>query len=186
MIINYKDHLIFAFSDTHDHYHKLQIPTNVEIIICAGDVINGFSTNDLEYFFKWYSLIPAELKIFVAGNHEIIFDLFPEKAKSLIPDNIVFLENSGITYKDINFYSAVARSWLHSEIEIPKNTDFFISHGPAEGVLDDNQGCSLLRKAVFKSKPAYHIFGHIHQLGNQTTKINNINFCNVSCWNETH
>lgn len=184
MIINYKGLRIFIFSDTHGYHHKLALPTNIDVIICAGDVVSGFSNTELEYFFKWYASIPAGLKIFVAGNHELIFDLFPQKAKSFIPNNIILLENSGITYKEVYFYSVVARAWLHYEIEIPENTDILITHGPPKGILDDHQGCALLRKAVFKSKPAYHLFGHIHSLGNHTKTIKNIRFCNVSCQNQ--
>ncbi|MEG0950140.1 MAG: metallophosphatase domain-containing protein [Bacteroidales bacterium] len=184
MIINYKGVRIFIFSDTHGDHHKLPIPTNIDIIICAGDVVNGLSNPELERFFKWYASIPADLRIFVAGNHELIFDLFPEEAKSLIPNNIVLLENSGISYKKIKFYSVAARGWLHYETEIPNNTDILITHGPPLGILDNQQGCALLRKAVFKSKPAYHLFGHIHSLGNHTKTINNIRFCNVSYQNQ--
>ncbi|MEG1574649.1 MAG: metallophosphoesterase [Bacteroidales bacterium] len=184
MEIKYKGHSIFAFSDTHGYHQKMIVPPDTEILICAGDVTSGFSDYELKEFFRWYASQPANLKIFVAGNHEIIFDLLIEKAKSLIPDNVVLLENSGITYKDINFYAAAARSWLHHEIIIPEKTDFFITHGPAEGILDNEQGCLLLRKAVFKSKPQYHIFGHVHELGFQMDKINDIRFCNVSYFNK--
>lgn len=184
MIIHYKGHRIFIFSDTHGSHQKLSIPENIEIVICAGDVTNGFSGTELNQFLKWYASIPADLRIFVPGNHEIIFDLFPQTAESFIPDNIVLLENSGIVYKNINFYSVAARAWLHYEMEIPQNVDFLITHGAPEGILDEHQGCPLLRKMVFRSKPTYHVFGHIHSLGNRKIKINTINFCNVSYWNK--
>ena len=184
MKINYKRHSIFAFSDTHGYHQRLIIPEGTEILICAGDVTSGFSSSELTQFLIWYSSLPAKLKIFVAGNHEIIFNSFIEKAKSLIPNDIVLLENSGIMYKDISFYSVAARSMLRNDITIPENTDFFITHGPVEGVLDNEQGCPLLRKAVFRSKPKYHIFGHVHGFGSQMEEINNIRFCNVSYFNK--
>lgn len=184
MIIDYKGHRIFIFSDTHGCHQKLSIPENIEILICAGDVTNGFSGSEMEHFFKWYASIPADLRIFVPGNHEIIFDLFPQRAKLTLPDNVVLLENTGISYKGITFYSVAARSWLHSETEIPANIDFLITHGPPEGILDEHRGCPLLRETVFKSKPVYHVFGHIHSLGGKREVINNIRFYNVSYWNK--
>lgn len=120
----------------------------------------------------------------MVGNHEIIFDLLPQKARALIPGNVVLLENSGITYKCINFYSVAARSCMHQEVKIPANTDFLITHGPPVEILDDDRGCRLLRKAVFESKPKFHLFGHIHHLGYQRKTINNIHFCNVSVWDK--
>ena len=37
MIINYKNHKIFAFSDTHGLNYRLKIPKDADILICAGD-----------------------------------------------------------------------------------------------------------------------------------------------------
>ena len=37
MLIEYKNHKIFAFSDTHGFNDRLQIPKDADILICAGD-----------------------------------------------------------------------------------------------------------------------------------------------------
>lgn len=51
---------------------------------------------------------------------------------------------------------------------IPSDLDVLITHGPPHGILDRtdrgvNAGCELLRVAVERVKPRYHIFGHIHR-----------------------
>lgn len=40
MIIPYKNRTIFAFSDTHGLHSRLTIPSEADILICAGDGIN--------------------------------------------------------------------------------------------------------------------------------------------------
>ena len=48
MTVNYKGHKIFAFSDTHGMYRKLEVPADADILICAGDACEGFNPADLQ------------------------------------------------------------------------------------------------------------------------------------------
>ena len=38
-MIRINDINIFAFSDTHGNHHRLQVPEDADIVICAGDVV---------------------------------------------------------------------------------------------------------------------------------------------------
>ncbi len=109
MLIEYKCHKIFAFADTHGMYRRLQVSADADILICAGDACEGFNPAELKDFFAWYSSIPARLRIFVAGNHDMVFDKQPEYARRLIPDGITFLENNGIEFDGIKLHSVPAR-----------------------------------------------------------------------------
>ena len=42
MYFNYKGQSIFAFSDTHGMHRGLRIPSDIDILICAGDVISDY------------------------------------------------------------------------------------------------------------------------------------------------
>lgn len=171
-----------AFSDTHGKHRYLEMPNDMDILICAGDGINTFSIDEFRDFLSWYVSIPAKLRIFVAGNHELFFDLFPETSRKLIPDGIVFLENEGYDFLGMRFYSVPARTWLHQPVAIPKDVDFLITHGPAFGFLDEGQGCRLLRESVLNSNPLYHLFGHIHTQGGKMMQNRWTTFYNVSCF----
>lgn len=165
MLIEYKDHKIFAFSDTHGMYRRLEVPTDADILICAGDACEGFNPADLKDFFKWYKAIPAKLRIFVSGNHDRIFNVKPDYARSLVPDEIVYLENDGIEFDGIKFYSVPARPYLKTQTAIPPDIDFLITHGPAYSHLDNGLGCKNLYLSVALAHPKYHIFGHVHEEG---------------------
>lgn len=184
MLIPYLKHNIFAFADTHGLHNRLTIPPETDILICAGDGVNNIDDDELQRFLCWYANQPAKLRIFIAGNHELQFDLYPQEAVAMIPKGITFLENSGCEYDGISFYSVAARPWLHQENRLPANIDFLITHGPAKGFLDDNNGCCLLRNMILKYKPHYHIFGHIHSLGNQIKTEAKTSFLNVSYFNQ--
>ena len=108
MLIDYKGHNIFAFSDTHGMYRRLPILADADILICAGDACEGFNPDDLQDFFAWYTSIPAKLRIFVPGNHDRIFNQEPARARNLIPGGVVYLENEGIEFDGIKFYSVPA------------------------------------------------------------------------------
>lgn len=180
MNLKYKNQKIFAFSDTHGMYRRLSIPKDVDILICAGDGVMEFTPDELRDFLEWFASIPAKLRIFVAGNHELLFELSPHEAAQMIPDGIIFLEDEGIEYEDISFYSVPARAWLHQDIILPNNIDFLITHGPALGFLDEESGCPYLRNAILDGKPRIHIFGHIHSQGGKSAKSGATTFYNVS------
>lgn len=181
MLIEYKGHKIFAFADTHGMYRRMTVPTEADILICAGDACEGFVVKDLKDFFDWNKGIPATLRVFVAGNHDMIFDEQPDYARSLIPKGIVFLENEGIEFDGIKFFSVPARPYLKSPATLPQDLDFLITHGPAYGYLDRGLGCKNLFLSMARAHPKYHIFGHVHEEGlNRKAMLGGTTYLNVS------
>lgn len=181
MVIPFKGHTIFAFADTHGMYRRLAIPAEADILICAGDACEGFNPADLQDFFAWYTSIPAKLRFFVPGNHDRIFSQEPTRARNLIPGGVVYLENDGIEFDGIKFYSVPARPYLKTPISIPSGIDFLITHGPAYSYLDRDLGCKQLFLSVASARPKYHIFGHVHEEGLQRkAMLGGTTFLNVS------
>ena len=185
MTIEYKGHKIFAFSDTHGMYRRLDVPEDANILICAGDACEGFNPADLVDFFIWYAAIPAKLRIFVPGNHDRVFNTNPDRAKALVPDSIVYLENDGIEYDGIKFFSVPARPYLNAPAPIPAGVDFLITHGPANSYLDRDMGCKQLYMSVASARPKYHFFGHVHEEGlKRKAMLGGTTFLNVSYFEE--
>ena len=186
MVIPFKGHTIFAFSDTHGMYRRLSIPTDADILICAGDACEGFNPADLQDFFAWYTSIHAKLRIFVHGNHDRIFDQEPVRGRNLIPGGVVYLETDGIEFDGIKFYSISARPFLRdTTASIPSGIDFLITHGPAYSYLDRDLGCKQLFLSVSSARPKYHIFGHVHEEGLQRkAMLGGTTFLNVSYFEE--
>ncbi|MDL2291550.1 metallophosphoesterase [Bacteroides sp. OttesenSCG-928-F21] len=185
MQFTYKSQNIFAFSDTHGMHRKLPIPSDANILICAGDVLPNFSVDGLGDFFDWFVACPAKLRIFVPGNHEIVFDFYPQKTKQLIPEGIVILEDKVFEYEDITFYSITDKASQHyavlgQEIDMPKNVDILITHQPPEGFLDNGCGDSVFRNIVLQKRPKNHLFGHIHAEGEKSEIGTWTEFYNVS------
>ena len=174
---------ILAISDTHGKHRLLELQ-EADIIIHAGDACQDGDESELEDFFQWFSGLTIRHKIFIAGNHDLIFDLEPECAKKLIPKNVIFLEDNGIGIEGIHFYGLVARPWMHTVVPMPENIDVLISHGPPRGILDENSGCPILRKVVDKIKPSVHLFGHIHSCGGNSVIVNSTTFYNVASFPE--
>lgn len=182
MMIRYKGYRIFAFSDTHGMHEKLSIPAHIDILICAGDVETD--SCNLQTFMKWYASIPAKLRLFVPGNHDLSFDLNPLQAQREVPQNIVLLQNEGFTFNEQTFYSLEARPWLFGSTSIPNNVDILITHGAAKGFLDNGKGCTYLTDAIVEAKPKMHLFGHIHECGGCSLKSSEMIFHNVSIYQE--
>lgn len=185
MRLNLRGHSIFAFSDTHGMYRRLIVPTDADILICAGDACEGFSPDQLKDFFTWYVSIPAKLRIFVAGNHDMVFDEQPEYARGLVPKGVLLLENDGIDFDGIRIHSIAARPYLKAPVTLPEGIDILVTHGPAYGHLDRGTGDKDLFLAIAKARPKYHIFGHVHEEGLKRESVfGGTTFLNVSYFEE--
>lgn len=183
MMIEYKSLRIFAFSDTHGLHRNLSVPCNLDVAICAGDVESGFGLESLRKFAQWYETVPAPLRFFVIGNHDLSFEFEPLQAKEILQrHHIYLLENNAVVFGGVCFSSIPARPWLHQTMVIAPNTDFLITHGPALEALDAGLGCALLRQAIVDVPPRYHLFGHIHQLGGNEMRKNGVIYANVSAY----
>jgi hypothetical protein len=68
---------------------------------------------------------------------------------------------------------------------LPDGLDFLITHGPAYGHLDRGEGDRNLYLAIAKSRPMYHIFGHVHEEGLKREAIIELTtYLNVAYFNK--
>ena len=173
---------IVAISDTHGYHQQVQLPKG-DLLIHAGDVSKRGLEAEIVDFLNWFQQQDFKHKIFIAGNHDFFF----EKAEAqviadLIPPNVTYLNDSGITIEGINIWGSPVQPWFYNwafnrqrgeEIDqhwqlIPKNTDILITHGPPKGILDLTSrglqvGCEKLLEKIQEVAPIYSIFGHIHE-----------------------
>jgi hypothetical protein len=173
---------LVLISDKHGLHHRIgQLPEG-DILVHAGDFMNaGYDPNEAISFNRWLGQQPFEYRIVCAGNHDRIFENFPEEARLLL-SNGIYLEESGFTIEGLSFwgspYTPEFLDWafmypLGSQARghwdrIPDKLDVLITHGPPFGILDQTRrngthlGCEELLKAVTKRRPRVHVFGHIH------------------------
>ncbi len=171
---------IICIADTHNRHSQIEIPKG-DIIIHAGDYTEAGTRVETLNFLNWYSNLPHPHKILVSGNHDFYLEKHIDQKEEIIPDNIHYLHDSGVTIKNLHFWGApytpgngnwafnlssgkeLAKRWD----KIPPGTDFLITHSPPFGILDelDNKrhiGCDNLLRRVNSLKIPYHIFGHNH------------------------
>lgn len=187
---------IVLISDTHTF--TPYVP-NGDILIHAGDFTSTGKEGEIRKFRKWMQSLPHKNKVIIAGNHDLMFENNPNKALSLLGNEVIYLKDSFIIIDGIKIYGAPWTpffcNWAFNilintgELEkkwslIPNDTDILITHGPSYGILDttlrqESVGCSALKQAIDRVKPMLHVCGHIHeQYGIE--KHNNIYFANVS------
>ena len=183
-MIHLKQMAIFAFSDTHGNHRELQVPESADIVICAGDAVeDNLQGGEYDDFVDWFSSLPAKYKIFIPGNHELSFEL--GQAESIIQQftasNIIILQDSIIDCNGVLICSISGNAVIADE-DIPTDIDVLVTHRPPFGILDEDMGSTEILNFVLRSKPQYHIFGHIHttsggkfMLG--TTMCHNVSFC---------
>lgn len=191
---------ILLISDTHgkhnwfERVHKLPM---ADMIIHAGDVTSVGDIWEIEPFLQWFSGLPYEYKVFIAGNHDYGFETNRYTVRGMIPDNVIYLEDSGVEIEGLKLWGTpVTKPFMNwafnvetdKRIEhwnmIPDDTDILITHSPPYGIKDistyshEHVGCQYLTAAVKnRIKPKIHVFGHVHtdygiEEGVDTTFIN--------------
>lgn len=181
MIIEYQQKRLAVFSDTHGKHRKLPL-IKVDLAIHLGDACTFGNNTQFIDFLDWFRQYPAKYKLFIAGNHELQWQFDPEEFLKMFPKEIIFLENRYILLEGINFVPVPATMSLqrYPRLKLPKKTDFILTHVPPKGILDNDLGCTKLRKFVEKLQPSYHLFGHIHETGGECIKTDKTNFINTS------
>jgi len=174
---------IVAISDTHGKHRDLQPLPKGDVLIHSGDVSRGGTKEQITDFLKWFAAQNHTHKIFIAGNHDFFFEQAnPEEINSIIPDGVIYLNDSGMKINGVQFWGSPITPWFNNwafnrdrgdEIKkhwelIPDDTNVLITHGPPFGILDETvygnrTGCEDLLLRVDQVKPKFHIFGHIHE-----------------------
>lgn len=200
---------IVCISDTHNCNEQISVPDG-DILIHAGDATITGTVDEIVLFNEWFTNLPHKYKVFVAGNHDWLFETNNRFARNLLDKSIIYLQDSSVEIEGLKIYGApwqprffdwafnlnrgaeMAEKW---EL-IPDDVDVLITHGPPNGILDEvprknfieNTGCEELIKKVEKlrlNNLKLHIFGHIH-CGYGTTEENGVTFVNASNCDESY
>ena len=172
---------LVAISDTHGRVADLELPAG-DVLVHAGDATMGGTLDEVESFSRWFSARPHRHKVFVAGNHDRLFQLHRDLAQRILGPAITYLRDSPAIIEGIMFYGSPWTPWFNDwafNLErgvqirerwdrIPYSTEVLVTHGPPAGVLDrtgpgkPSKGCEDLGRRLNVVKPRLHLFGHIH------------------------
>jgi len=197
---------IVCLSDTHNCNEQIAVPDG-DILIHAGDATIRGTIDEIVLFNYWFAKLPHQHKIFIAGNHDWLFETNNRYARTLLDSSINYLQDSSVEIEGLKIYGSPWQprfyNWafnLNRGAEladkwklIPNNTDILITHGPPHGILDEvtkqyfieNTGCEELRKRVEAVRPKLHVFGHIH-CGYGDTEQFGVKFINASNCDESY
>jgi len=174
---------IACISDLHTYMRHVAVP-QCDLVICAGDISYVGKENNIRKFLVWFAGLSAKYHVFIAGNHDHLFEKNPAHAAAILSEfpTITYLENSGIMIEGLKLWGSpwtpVFFNWAFNADsnkiqtiwnQIPDDTDILITHGPPKGVLDRTYltnmqaGCPHLLKNIMRIKPKLHVFGHIHE-----------------------
>lgn len=166
---------IVALSDTHMGHRDVKLPDG-DILIHAGDATFLGTKQEIREFNAWLGDLPFKHKIFVAGNHDRMFQVERTLAQEMLT-NAIYLQDSMVEIEGLKIYGSpwqpaynnwAFNVWTDEELariwaNIPPATDILVTHCPPAGILDGGLGCRNLRARLEVVKPKLHLFGHIHR-----------------------
>lgn len=193
---------IVCISDTHNQHDLIRVPDG-DLLIHAGDLTGYGILPQIEKAADWLRSLPHPQKIVIAGNHDWGFQNEPEEALALM-DGLTYLEDAEVVVGGLRIWGspwqpafcdwafnlepgeALRKKWDL----IPEGIDILVTHGPPRGQGDvtfdgRSVGCEELLDAVRRIRPAYHVFGHIHE-GYGVTTEGATTFVNASNCDHTY
>lgn len=203
---------ILTLSDTHNKHNHIplrfleNIDNGIKIIIHAGDLSSKGSKAEIREFFDWYTTLPFEYKIVIAGNHDFFLEEAPEyEIEAFLAEypNIIYLNDTSVVIDGFKIHGSPItpyyNNWAFNRIGddikkhwdlIPLDTDILVVHGPVKGYLDlpiRNQasgigvGCPyLFEKMSELTNLSCFIHGHIHETYGAYKFANGIWYFNAS------
>ena len=161
---------ILHLSDTHGRHRRLRELPKADVIVHSGDFTMSSSQQEAIDFLNWFCDLPYDNKIFICGNHDEC--LYGANIDGL-DSNVNYLCNSGIEIYGVKFYGVpmfledcITDRQSRNYERIPSDIDVLITHSPAHGILDKDDGINygseelLARLSTLQLKA--HLFGHIH------------------------
>lgn len=172
---------ICAISDLHGHLP--QIP-ECDLLLIAGDIgpywPSAFQYHWLRTEFKDWLSQQTAFVVGIAGNHDTVFEDYPEDVDKL---NLpwTYLQDSSVMFKGLKIYGTpwtvqyydwpfmaedivLADKWSM----IPEDTNILLVHGPPKYYGDlvsrgTHEGSETLLLRLMDIKPELTVFGHIHE-----------------------
>ena len=174
-------------SDTHNKHKSIPKESLLggDIIFHSGDLSSRGYVHEVENFLAWYSKLDYKYKVFIAGNHDFLFQDDPKKCQEILsryPD-VIYLQDSFVEIEGLKIWGSPWQpefyNWafnlprngpelLEKWRMVPGDCDILLTHGPPFGILDvlsdgKRVGCEVLYEEVTKFiNPKIHSFGHIH------------------------
>jgi Icc-related predicted phosphoesterase len=201
-------HKIVAISDQHGVLPD--IPA-CDLLLIAGDNCPIASHNvDFQEawlrreFRQWLELVPARKIVFIAGNHDFVF----EQRSNFLPADYpaTYLQDSGIEWEGLRIWGTPWQPWFFDwafnlqEPDlarkwqlIPAGTDILVVHGPprdyGDGVPERtgvrHTGSPSLLERIRLIQPKLVVFGHIHE-GRGEWQIEGTVLANVTILDESY
>ena len=100
---------ITFISDTHTKHHQVtsQLPGG-DLLIHAGDLMNsGHNKNEINYFCEWFESQDYKHKIFIAGNHDKMFEDHPLESNTIVNNyDVTYLQDDEDIIDGIKIYGS--------------------------------------------------------------------------------
>lgn len=116
---------LVLISDTHEKHEQLSVPDG-DVLIFAGDMsING-EIDKIKDFANWFKRQTHKYKIFIAGNHDKLFEkALPAALKPFFPDSMNHrdLNSDGVPYTFVT--SEEGLYYLEDDYVVIENKMFY-------------------------------------------------------------
>jgi Icc-related predicted phosphoesterase len=140
---------LVCLSDTHNRHAEIDVPAG-DVLVHAGDATMRGSRAEVQRFADWLIALPHRHKVFVAGNHDWLFQREPKVAREMLGAGVTYLEDSGVVIDGVSFWGSPWQPWMMSwafnlrrgeplrrkwEL-VPAGTDVLVTHTPPHGIQD--------------------------------------------------
>ncbi|KAI9895097.1 MAG: hypothetical protein M1814_000322 [Vezdaea aestivalis] len=169
---------VVCISDTHNAHPP--VPGG-DLLIHAGDLTQVGSIQELQATIDWLKTLPHKHKVVIAGNHDVALESEASKTSNALSwGDIVYLQDTSVDLRfpggrKLNIFGSPWTrkhgNWAFQYPKgedvwtgrIPPEVDVLVTHGAPRFHLDiEGWGDDFLLREIWRTKPALHVFGHLH------------------------
>ena len=178
---------IVHISDTHNRHGGVEIPES-DVVCFTGDMGTRTDVKELTQFLIWFEKLPAKVKIFIAGNHDICMDkkwiqkrkkdghvegLLANQqwhdARELIENyDVKYLENTEYVYEGVKFYGSPYSPSFHRQnwvFNADRGQEIKTIWGKIPSdvnvLLTHSPAFGILDEVPVEGRTDWHIDGHV-------------------------
>ena len=97
---------IVCISDTHlQHNFKYPVPDG-DLLIHAGDFTFNGTKREFEKVSEWFNAFPHKHKVYTAGNHDWLFEKYPEMGVRIMGSGCRYLADEYLDIEGLRVYGS--------------------------------------------------------------------------------
>ena len=137
---------VVLVSDTHNRHAAIAVPDG-DLLVHAGDATSRGTPQEVAAFNAWLLRLPHRHKVFIAGNHDFLFQQQPAQARALLAavPGLKYLEDEETTVEGLRIWGTPWQPWFYDwAFNLPRGLNALYTDGGTPSSSDNTPATAAM------------------------------------------